>query len=376
MSGCYIHIPFCSQKCSYCDFHFSTNHSYQDEMVEALCKELEIRSNDWKDEQFQTIYFGGGTPSILTSDQLKKLIDQVRSNYRVSEELEITLECNPDDCSLDHLRKWKDLGVNRLSIGIQSFNDHQLKWMNRSHRSADSLAAVRNAKEVGFDELSLDLMYGLPDMSLEEWKDQLDKIIALNPEHLSAYCLTVENKTALSKWVKEGKLVVSSNEEQSEQFELLVSTLKEAGYEQYEISNFARNGHYSKHNTSYWKGTKYVGIGPSAHGYDQEKRYWNQANNRTYLAELKKGILPQTIEVLSAFDRFNELVMIGLRTKWGISKEQLFENISPDKEWHQIVTDYEDKNLLVQTQDFIVLTEDGRLLADAIASELFIISNA
>ena len=375
MSGCYIHIPFCSQKCSYCDFHFSTNHSYQDEMVEALCKEMEIRSKDWKNDQFQTIYFGGGTPSILTSAQLKKLINQVKSNYHVSDQVEITLECNPDDCSLDNLNQWKDLGVNRLSIGIQSFNDHQLLWMNRSHQAADSLNAVWNAKQVGFNELSLDLMYGLPDMTLEEWKDQLLQVIALNPEHLSAYCLTVEHKTALSKWVKEGKLTVSSNEQQSEQFECLVSTLKEAGYEQYEISNFARNGHYSRHNTSYWKGAKYVGIGPSAHGYNHRERYWNQANNRVYMTELKKGVLPETIEVLSAFDRFNENLMIGLRTKWGVSKKQLFENISPDKEWYQIVRNYEDKNLLVQTEDFIVLTEAGRLLADAIASELFIIDN-
>ncbi len=373
MSGCYIHIPFCSQKCSYCDFHFSTNHSYQDEMVEALCKEMEIRSKDWKNDQFQTIYFGGGTPSILTSAQLKKLINQVKSNYHVSDLVEITLECNPDDCSLDNLKEWKDLGVNRLSIGIQSFNDHQLLWMNRSHQAADSLNAVRNAKQVGFNELSLDLMYGLPDMTLEEWKDQLLQVIALDPEHLSAYCLTVEHKTALSKWVKEGKLTVSSNEQQSEQFECLVSTLKEAGYEQYEISNFARSGHYSKHNTSYWIGAKYVGIGPSAHGYNHRERYWNQANNRVYMTELKKGVLPETIEVLSTFDRFNENLMIGLRTKWGVSKKQLFENITPDKEWHQIVRNYEDKNLLVQTEDFIVLTEAGRLLADAIASDLFIV---
>ncbi len=373
MSGCYIHIPFCSQKCSYCDFHFSTNHSYRDEMVEALCKELEIRSTAWKNEEFQTIYFGGGTPSILSLDQLKKLIGQVKSNYQVSDQVEITLECNPDDCSLENLKKWKDLGINRLSIGIQSFNDEQLKWMNRSHRAADSLHAVRRAKEVGFDELSLDLMYGLPDMTLEEWKDQLDQIIALNPEHISAYCLTVEQKTALFKLVKEGKLQVSSNEQQSEQFELLVSTLKEAGYEQYEISNFARNGHYSKHNTSYWKGSKYVGIGPSAHGYDHKLRYWNKANNRVYLTELKKGVLPEIVEVLSPFDRFNETLMIGLRTKWGVSKKQLFESLSPNQEWYQIVKDYEGKNLLVQTEDFIVLTEAGRLLADAIASDLFII---
>lgn len=375
MSGCYIHIPFCAQKCSYCDFHFSTNHTYKAEMVEALIKELAIRAKDWKQEVFETIYFGGGTPSVLTTEQLWSLIQQVKSNFRVVDSVEITLECNPDDCSLENLKHWKDLGVNRLSIGIQSFKDEQLLWMNRSHQAADSLTAVRNAKETGFDELSLDLMYGLPNMTLEEWKEQLDQIIALNPEHISAYCLTVEQKTALYKLVKEGKLQVSSNEQQSEQFECLVSTLKEASYEQYEISNFARNGHYSKHNTAYWKGSKYIGIGPSAHGYNGKERYWNQANNTSYLKELEKGNLPETIEILSPFDRFNETLMIGLRTKWGVSKQQLFENVSPDEEWFQIVKDYEDQNLLTQTDENIVLTASGRLLADGIASDLFIIPN-
>lgn len=375
MSGCYIHIPFCARKCSYCDFHFSTDHSYQDEMVDALCTEIRLRRDAWSEESFQTIYFGGGTPSVLKTNQLERLISEVKTNYTVSDGVEITMECNPDDCSLENLSEWKRLGVTRLSIGIQSFNDQQLQWMNRTHQAADSLNAVWNAKQVGFDELSLDLMYGLPEMTPEEWKEQLLQIIELNPEHISAYCLTVEQRTALSKWVNEGKITVSTNEQQSEQFELLVSTLKEAGYEQYEISNFARNDHYSKHNTSYWKGAKYLGIGPSAHGYDQTNRYWNQANNRTYIRALKEGELPETVETLSVHDRFNEALMIGLRTKWGVSKNQLFEYLSPDMEWFQIVKDYEDEKMLVQTEETIVLTASGRLLADAIASDLFIIEN-
>lgn len=376
MAGCYIHIPFCAQKCSYCDFHFSTNHTYQSEMVNALSMELEIRAKDWKEEEFKTIYFGGGTPSVLSVAQLDQLIRQVRTHYKLINSVEITLECNPDDCSLENLTSWKKSGVTRLSIGIQSFNDEQLKWMNRSHKAADSLSAVQHAKQVGFDELSLDLMYGLPNMTLDEWKNQLLQISALNPEHISAYCLTVEQKTALSKWVKEGKLVVSNNDQQSEQFELLVSTLKEAGYEQYEISNFARDGHYSAHNTSYWKGAKYLGIGPSAHGYNQVERYWNQANNKAYMAGLRNGQLPETREELTTFDRFNESLMIGLRTKWGVSKKLLFEQISPDEEWFQIVKDYEDKKLLFQTEEQIILTPEGRLLADAIASDLFVIDTS
>ena len=373
MAGCYIHIPFCAKKCSYCDFHFSTNHSYQEEMVNALCREMELRSGTWKNEPIETIYFGGGTPSVLTVAQLEKLISQVKANYEVSDSVEITLECNPDDCSLENLFQWKELGVNRLSIGIQSFKDEQLKWMNRSHQAADSLNAVRNAKQVGFKELSLDLMYGLPNMDLQEWKEQLEQVIGLNPEHISAYCLTVEQRTALAKWVKEGKLTVSSNEQQSEQFEELVAALGRAGYEQYEISNFARNGHYSTHNTSYWKGAKYIGIGPSAHGYNQKERYWNQANNKAYMLELEKGKLPETREVLSDYDQFNETLMIGLRTKWGVAKEQLFSYLTPGNDWLQIVKNYEDQKLLIETGEYIVLTAAGRLLADAIASDLFII---
>lgn len=376
MAGCYIHIPFCAQKCSYCDFHFSTDHSYQDEMVEALCRELELRSGSWKTELFETIYFGGGTPSILTETQLERLIQQVRNYYAVSEKVEITLECNPDDCSVEKLERWKELGVTRLSMGIQSFDEEQLRWMNRSHTAIESKNAVLNAKKVGFDELSLDLIYGLPNLGLDEWKKQISEITALNPEHISAYCLTVEDKTALSKWVAEGKIAISNVDQQSEQFELLVSELKKAGYEQYEISNFARNEHYSKHNTSYWKGIKYVGIGPSAHGYNQVERYWNKPNNRIYMAELAKGTLPETIEVLSAQDRFNEALMIGLRTKWGVVKKDLFALMQPDAAWFQLVKEYEQEKMLVETDEFLILTESGRLLADAIASDLFIITNS
>ncbi|MNJ83542.1 Oxygen-independent coproporphyrinogen-III oxidase 1 [compost metagenome] len=376
MSGCYIHIPFCAQKCSYCDFHFSTDHSYQNEMVRALCKEIELRAGAWKSEIFETIYFGGGTPSVLTPEQLEQLIRQVRQFYAVSEKVEITLECNPDDCNPENLSKWKALGVTRLSMGIQSFDEEQLRWMNRSHTAAESMNAVLNAKQVGFDELSLDLIYGLPNLTLEDWKQQIQQIVALNPEHISAYCLTVEDKTALSKWVAEGKIAISNVDQQSEQFELLVSELKKEGYEQYEISNFARNEHYSRHNTSYWKGSKYLGIGPSAHGYNRTERYWNRSNNRIYMNELEKSTLPETIEVLTPFDQFNEALMIGLRTKWGVSKKELFKNIQPKADWFEIVKSYEDQKLLVETEDSLVLTEAGRLLADAIAADLFIIANS
>jgi oxygen-independent coproporphyrinogen-3 oxidase len=342
-------------------------------MVGALSRELELRSDNWKSEYFETIYFGGGTPSVLTEAQLKRLIQQIQRFYTVSEQVEITLECNPDDCTPEKLSRWKELGVTRLSIGIQSFDDEQLCWMNRGHTAAESRNAVLNAKKVGFDELSLDLIYGLPNLSLDDWKTQIREITALDPEHISAYCLTVENKTALSKWVAEGKILISNVDQQSEQFELLVSELKKMGYEQYEISNFARDEHYSKHNTSYWKGVKYLGIGPSAHGYNQVERYWNKANNRVYISELEKGQLPETVEVLSNQDCFNETLMIGLRTKWGVSKKDLFAMIYPESEWFQIVKNYEQRKILVETADSFLLTEAGRLLADTVAADLFLI---
>lgn len=373
MAGCYIHIPFCSQKCSYCDFHFSTSQLALPKMVDALQKELELRAKYWKDETIETLYFGGGTPSILSFDKLEQLLVKVKQHYNVSDKLEITLECNPENCTIQTLEKWKALGVNRLSIGVQSFDDEQLKWMNRSHVAADSIRAIQDAKSVGFDELSVDLIYGLPQMSLEDWEKQLKILIELNPEHISAYCLTVESKTLLAKWVSEWKIQVAESEMQAAQFDLLVSTLKQAHYEQYEISNFCRDQHYSKHNTSYWKGLKYIGIGPSAHGYDGVNRYWNVANNSQYIRSIEAGGLPETIEKLSALDCFNEMILIGLRTKWGVSKQALSQYHQVSESWKKQLEEFKNEGLLEEFNEAYILTEKGRLLADGIASDLFVL---
>ncbi len=372
MSGIYIHIPFCKQQCSYCDFHFSTTFEvYRFEMIAAICKELVLRRND---DSIQTIYFGGGTPSILFEAELELILSTIYTNYSVEKDLEITLECNPDDCSEIRFEEWKKLGINRLSIGIQSFNADQLKWMNRAHSAKQSREAVRLAHEKGFENITIDLIYGLPNLTSNEWLDQLAEVLLFPIQHISAYCLTIEEKTPLAKWVKDKKIIPAGNEEQSEQFELLVQTLAKAGFEQYEISNFCRNENYSKHNSAYWLGKKFIGVGPSAHGFTSESRYWNVASNQKYMNQIKENHLPQTIEKLSVFDRFNELILLGLRTKWGVNKVLLFDLIEPEINWISQKKRFIESEELIETEELFYLSEKGKLRADLIASELFLLS--
>lgn len=376
MSGIYIHIPFCAKRCSYCDFHFATTfESYRSELLAEMNKEIALRSKDSK-VAIETIYFGGGTPSLLTVNEINQLIKSVKTNYNVTQNTEVTLECNPDNASIENLQAWKKLGINRLSMGIQSFEEHQLEWMNRTHSASEGKKAILNAKEVGFTALTVDLMYGLPDLSLEQWKHQLEELIALDIPHISAYCLTIEERTPLANWVQKGIIHPPSADQQSEQFILLVELLEKAGYEQYEISNFAKNNAYSKHNTAYWQGKTYIGIGPSAHGYTGTERYWNIANNTTYTRSLQNGKIDETREELSPNDQFNELIMIGLRTQWGVNKQQLFQLIKPGKNWFEQVLNWKNSNDLIETETEFVLTKKGRLLADHIASELFILGDS
>jgi len=373
MAGIYIHIPFCAKQCTYCDFHFSTTFAaYRAKMIDSLVRELENRANAWKAQTIRTIYFGGGTPSLLAENELSRLLATVDSYYSTGASTEITLECNPDDCTVTNLENWKVLGVNRLSIGIQSFTDDQLSWMNRTHSANEGLEAVKRAKKIGFQALTVDLMYGLPHLSTHQWLQQLEQVIALDVDHISAYCLTIEERTPLAKWVKAGTIHPSNADQQSEQFELLVATLAQAGYEQYEISNFARNQQYSQHNTAYWLGEKYVAIGPSAHGYDGNNRYWNVANNQQYMKAIGEGKLPETVEFLSPNDRFNELILIGLRTKWGVSKIELKACLQAPVKWQQLLEKWKSSGKLTETTTHLVLTQEGRLLADAIASDLFV----
>jgi oxygen-independent coproporphyrinogen III oxidase len=373
VAGIYIHIPFCKQKCTYCDFHFSTTfEGYRNEMIQAMRAEIRLRGADFLDNvPLQTIYFGGGTPSLLHEAELKVLLDTIREEFDCTQVQEITLEANPDDLSDEQLAVWKKLGVNRLSIGIQSFRAQDLEWMNRAHTVDEALDAVSRAQAVGFDNLTVDLMYGLPELDDEQWLAHLNTVVQSGVPHISAYCLTVEQKTALHHLVEKGKLKVASEDEQASQFELMVNLLTSSGYEHYEISNFAKPGMHAVHNRNYWLNRKYLGIGPSAHSYDGERRYWNVANNSAYIKSLQAGQLPAEEEVLTPENRFNEYLLTGLRTKWGVSLDELHAILPVPDSFHTKLESFQQARDLQLCDKRVVLTPQGRLKADYIASELF-----
>lgn len=373
MSGIYFHIPFCKQACTYCDFHFSTTfHVYREQLVSALQQELVSRKSEIDASWIESVYFGGGTPSLLSHAELLQLMLTVRQNVQLHAHAEITLEANPDDISKEKLLEWKGAGINRLSIGVQSFLKDDLDWMNRAHNVDQAHLALSLAKELGF-EVSVDLMYGLPAASLEQWKSNLDMALRYRPEHISAYCLTVEQKTIVYQWVKQQKISVASDEEQSEQFEMLVQILREHGYEQYEISNFCRDGKYAVHNSNYWKAKPYLGIGPSAHSFDGTSRRWNVSNNRSYIkgVESREGYFEQ--EQLQPLERFNEYIMIGLRTIWGVDMKRLHDILPLPLVFLDRIDSLRSSGHLQSTNGCLVLTEKGKLLADYIASELFLL---
>ena len=373
MAGIYIHIPFCKQKCSYCDFHFSTSYqSYKSEMIDSLIRELSMRSSYLAEQEIETIYFGGGTPSLLSSGELEAIITHINKTFSISGTAEISLEVNPDDVSENQLMDWKKSGINRLSIGLQSFREEDLKWMNRAHNSEEALNCVGLAKKAGFENISVDLIYGLPNFSAEDWKKNIQTVIRFGIQHVSAYCLTVEEKTVLSKWVAQKKIVPANEDDQSEQFEILVNELEKAGIEQYEISNFSLPGFHSKHNSNYWKGKHYLGIGPSAHSFNGTSRSWNIANNRTYMREIQEGKRWFETEELTTKNQFNELLLVGLRTSTGVNIEQLISIQNPSKKfWEQIET-MKNYGWIIVVDQTITLTKTGKLKADHISSELFI----
>lgn len=341
-------------------------------MMEAMLQEILLRKEYLQEKQIQTLYFGGGTPSLLSFDELTLLIQQIKSYFSFANELEFTLEANPDDISEKTLQDWKSLGVNRLSIGVQSFLQTDLDWMNRAHSAEESLRAIQLAKIAGF-QMSVDLIYGLPSRSVADWKENIDRLTSLSPEHISAYCLTIEKGTALQKMIQKGELIPSTEEEQALQFEALVQELKTKGYEQYEISNFAKNQHYSKHNSNYWRNVPYLGIGPSAHSFDGTSRQWNVANNQRYIKNVLGGQPYFEMENLAPTDRFNELLLTGLRTKWGVSLKDLQSICAIPKEFSQQLTAFINNNMIVKEGDILRSTEKGKLQADFIASTLFLV---
>ena len=372
MSGIYIHIPFCKQACHYCDFHFSTSMKKKEEMVLALAKEIHLRKDESSEETIETIYFGGGTPSVLTSAEINFLIDAVYQNYKVVEKPEITLEANPDDLSEERILELSKSKINRLSIGIQSFYEDDLKMMNRAHNSAEAKRCLEFATQY-FDNISLDLIYGIPGMSNEKWKQNIETALSFGIPHISSYALTVEPKTALNKLIQTGKITAPNDEAAQEHFAILVETLESKGFVHYELSNFAKENYFSKNNSAYWLGKKYIGIGPSAHSYNGIARSWNVANNPIYLKSIQEDKLPNESEILSVTDRYNEYIMTGLRTIWGVSFDRVEKEFGVEylNYLNKQTKKYLDDDLLFIEIDILKPTKKGKFLTDGIASDLF-----
>lgn len=372
MAGIYVHIPFCKQACNYCNFHFSTNKQLIPEMVDAICKEALLRKN-YLSEKVETLYLGGGTPSLLNEEELHKILTTIHSLFSLGEDMEITLETNPDDISAESLLRWKSLGINRLSIGIQSFEEKELLWMNRAHNAIEAYQCIGLAKEAGFNNMSIDLIYGTASLTDEIWEKTLELAFQSGVPHLSCYALTVEPKTALHHHIMKGRQADMDPEKQSRHFSILTKAASSAGFEQYELSNFAKPGFRSRHNSNYWKEAAYLGIGPSAHSFNKTSRQWNIANNALYIESLKKDEIPFEIETLSIQDQWNEYIMTSLRTVEGISLQK-------------IATDWGEESLstlllaskkhiegghMQQDNGALILTMDGKFLADGIAADLF-----
>ncbi|PZR29763.1 MAG: coproporphyrinogen III oxidase [Citrobacter freundii] len=384
MSGIYIHIPFCKQACHYCNFHFSTSLRYKNELIAALLKEIELVDDFFPAAKqdagpVETIYFGGGTPSLCSTDEIRSILQQLSTHFTVLPGAEITLEANPDDITAEKLQEWKLAGITRLSIGIQSFFEEDLVWMNRAHNSEQAWNSLLLATEY-FDNITIDLIYGTPGLTDEKWKQNVDRVINLGISHISCYALTVEPKTPLQKLIREHKAADVDPDHQSEQFLLLMKWLEEAGFEHYEISNFAKPGFRSRHNSSYWQGKPYFGFGPSAHSFDGVSRWWNIANNSSYIRSIEDGKIPFEKEELTPVQQVNEMIMISLRTMEGLNTDRLIHEIKGIGEdevmrMKQTILEtsagYIKKGLMVREGNWLKLTKEGRLLADGIAAEMF-----
>ncbi len=372
LAGIYFHIPFCKKACHYCNFHFSTSLGHKNDLVDALLKEIDINGGK-RTRLISSVYFGGGTPSLLLRKELRSLMEKTRECFTLQPDVEISFEVNPDDMNDATVPFWKQQGINRLSIGIQSFRDEDLAWMNRAHNAEQAMLALNLAKDAGFTNYSIDLIYGVPGLSDDDWKQNLEKAIVMGVPHISAYALTVEPRTALNALINNGKKQAVETEQQARQFLILMEMLEQAGYEHYEISNFSLPGMRSRHNTAYWQGIPYFGFGPSAHSYDGISRYWNCSNNLEYISSLQAGIIPFEKEVLTNNQRLNEYIMTSLRTmegiqlmhvqhKWGVREQELLVTNSKK---------YIDRGMLVQKDESLVLTREGKLFADGIAADLF-----
>jgi len=372
LAGIYLHIPFCAHKCAYCDFFSLTNPKYKDDFVQSILKEIYLQKHYLGSERVQTIYFGGGTPSLFSIEQLGKILNALYENFSMEKNVELTLEANPENLSITFLKALKKLGFNRLSIGIQSFDDDDLVLIRRTHQSQTAIQSVYDAKNQGFENISVDLMYGLPNLTLKKWQQNLNQMFQLEVQHISAYHLTIEPKTLFKKWYDQNKIQLPDEQISLEQFQLLVEKTAANGFLHYEISNFAKDGFISLHNTNYWMGVKYLGLGPSAHSYNLTSRQWNISNLHVYLDEISKGKVPYEKEILTLKEKYNDFIITSFRTMWGLNLEKLVLNFGPSykKYFLKKIKKYLDKNFCIQNNDQIKLSEKGMFISDHIMADL------
>lgn len=372
LAGIYIHIPFCKQACHYCDFHFRTNTSTFEQMVESIGIEARLRADFLEKTPIHTLYFGGGSPSLARPEWIAQILDTIRVSFSLDLQ-EVTLEANPDDLSAEKLLAWKEMGIDRLSLGIQSFHDDVLRFFNRAHTAKESLRAIEISRDAGFDKFSMDLIYGVPHSDHSRWEKDLELAIAQQPGHLSCYALTIEPGTVLGNWAKKGKFQPAEEEFVAEQFEILQEHCERAGYDQYEISNFAQAGQESLHNSNYWRGLPYLGLGPGAHSFDGQNRGYNPPTNSGYLRSIQSGTIPQILDQMDATDRLNEYLLTALRTRWGVDLDWIQatygKNIREDQA--ETLHNFAQAGWLIWTEKNLSLSKSGKLLADSIAQALF-----
>ena len=375
MAAIYLHIPFCKQACNYCDFHFSTSMKMKDDFVQAIIQEIELRKDVFANEFISSVYFGGGTPSLLSKEELDTIFEMLYKSFTIAADAEITLEANPDDLTFEKIQQLKDSPVNRLSIGVQSFRDEDLKYMNRAHNAIEALNSIKMAQDEGFQNITIDLIYGTPGMSNEDWKYNLRKSFALNLPHISSYALTVEEKTPLYYQILKNNISPVDEQQSADQFKILMDEMLRNGYEQYEISNFCKDNLYSKHNSSYWKKDYYLGLGPSAHSYFGNSRLWNISNNIKYIKALFESQLPLVKESLNTQEMYNEYVMTSLRTKWGCNLIEIEKDYSMSFSHYfkAQIKSHEINGYVFENKGIYTLSEKGKLIADRITSDLFFI---
>lgn len=377
MSSIYIHIPYCKQKCSYCNFYFRTSQKDKKNLIDSILKEIDLRKSYLKNKSLNSLYFGGGTPSILKEEDLIKIFNKVKEYFEIKAETEISFECNPDDLSKEKLKILKKLGVNRLSVGIQSFKDRDLQFMNRSHNSKQAKNCIKDAQDVGFKNISIDLIFSLPNQSLNDWRKNLEKAFSLEIQHISSYSLTIEEKTKLKHLIDTHQINELDDIESSKHFEILISECEKRGFIQYEISNFGKENYFSKHNSSYWLGKEYLGIGPSAHSFNGDSRQWNISNNTKYIKQINESVLPFEKEYLSNSQKYNDYIMTSLRTIWGINLNLIKTKFGIDAFIHlkkEIIKWIESEDVYLEKEN-IFLTTKGKFISDSICSDLFILES-